>query len=376
MEARALIVGGGIAGLAVARALSARGAEVTVVERSLAWRPEGTALTLARNGLAALDRIGVGDAVRASGHRVAAGMIATAAGAPLGAVPTGWPELLVIHRAALHRCLLEDLDVDPRLGTTIMDLEDGPDGVTCHLDDGSSGVVDVVIGADGVGSQVRALLLGAGAPRVVYAGYTCWRAIADDSGLPGTAVEQWGRGQRVGVIPMVADQAYLFLTQTVRPGAHGPDTAPALRIRFAAFDGPGGRALDALDDDADVLRNDIVELDGVAFGTGRVALIGDAAHAMTPNLGQGAAQALEDAVVLADRLAELPVTNAVEAYAQARDGRVRALQRRARRLGRIGQLRNPVLVAARDGAVRATPADVLRRQAERMVEPGVAAVAG
>jgi 2-polyprenyl-6-methoxyphenol hydroxylase-like FAD-dependent oxidoreductase len=375
MDARAVVVGGGIAGLAIARALSSRGAEITLVERSLAWRPEGTALTLARNGLAALDRVGVGDTVRAAGHRVTAGMIATADGTPLGAVPSGWPELLVIHRADLHRCLLEDLDVDTRMGTTVMDLEDGPDGVACRLDDGSSGVVDLVIGADGVGSQVRALLLGAGAPRVVYAGYTCWRAIADDPGMPGTAVEQWGRGQRVGVIPMADERTYLFLTQTVRPGAHGPDTAAALRIRFADFTGPARRALDALDDDADILHNDIVELDGAAFGTGRVALIGDAAHAMTPNLGQGAGQALEDAVVLADRLAELPVDNAIEAYGQARGARVRGLQRRARQLGRLAQLRNPVLAAARDATLRATPTDVLRRQAQQVVAPGVAAMA-
>jgi 2-polyprenyl-6-methoxyphenol hydroxylase-like FAD-dependent oxidoreductase len=305
---RTVIVGGGIAGLAAARALARDGRAVVLIERTRTWRPAGAALTLARNAMAVLDDVGAGDAVRAVGRRIDGAVIAEADGAPLGEVGEGWPELYAVRRTDLHDCLVDGLPegVEVRLGTTVDRLTDAADHVTCHLSDGEAITCELVVGADGVGSQVRSLVLGAAAPAVRYAGYTCWRLLTTLADPPVTAVEQWGRGQRVGVVPLPDAQVYVFLTANAPPGGTDAGDAHELRRRFHAFGGPARRALAAIDERTAILRNDIVELDGVAFGAGRVALVGDAAHAMTPNLGQGAGQALEDVAALTRTLATMP----------------------------------------------------------------------
>lgn len=374
-----VIVGGGIAGLAAARVLAGDGRDVVVIERSRTWRPAGAALTLARNAMAVLDDVGAGSAVRGVGRRIDGAVIADAHGTPLGAVSRGWPEQYAVRRTDLHDCLVDGLAsrIEVRLGTTVDRLTAAADHVTCHVSDGATIAAELVLGADGVGSQVRSLLLGAAAPAVRYAGYTCWRLLTTLADPPGTAVEQWGRGQRVGVVPLPDTEVYVFLTANAPPGGSDAGGPAELRRRFNTFGGPAGRALAALDEGTAVLRNDIVELDGVAFGTGRVALVGDAAHAMTPNLGQGAGQALEDVAVLTRTLATMPPTDAVAAYAEIRRRRVTALHRRSRAVGRVGQLQHPLLTVARDTVARLTATSVLRRQALHVVgdrspeDPGV-----
>lgn len=168
-------------------------------------------------------------------------------------------------------------------------------------------------------------------------------------------------------------RVYVFCTATVPPG--GTARSPAdLRRRFVRFGGPGGALIAALDDAIEVLRNDVLELDGTTFGAGRVALLGDAAHAMTPNLGQGAGQALEDAAVLVRCLRNDPVPVAVQRFTAARARRTRRLQQLSRRVGRIGQVRHPALATARDALLRATPSAVLRRQTHAVVTPGLRAL--
>lgn len=369
---RVLIVGGGIAGLAAARALNAAGHDVVLVERSGTWRPAGAALTLARNAMAVLDDVGVGAAVRAIARRIDAAVVAAADGTPLGGVADGWPELHAVRRTDLHDCLVDGLDeaVDIRPATTVDGLAQGTDHVTCHLSDGEALTCDLVLGADGIGSQTRPLVHGGSAPAVRYAGYTCWRLLTTVADPPAAAVEQWGRGQRVGVVPLRPGDCYVFLTDNAPPGGIDAGDARDLRRRFRTFGGPAARALAGIDDQTSVLRNDIVELDGVAFGARRVALIGDAAHAMTPNLGQGAGQALEDVAVLTRVLTTAPVPDAIAAYARIRRPRVTALHRRSRAMGRVGQLSHPILTAARDVVLRLTPASVLRRQALRVIGDG------
>lgn len=364
-----VIVGGGIAGLAAARALTAGGHHVVLVERSGTWRPAGAALTLARNAMAVLDEIGVGPGVRAVGRRIDAAVIAAADGTPLGGVGDGWPELHAVRRTDLHDRLIDGLhaDVDIRLGTTVARLTQATDHVTCHLSDGEVLTCELVLGADGIGSRTRSLVHGSSAPAVRYAGYTCWRLLTTLTDPPAAAVEQWGRAQRVGVVPLPGDQVYMFLTANAPPGGSDGGGAQELRRRFRTFRGPAGRALAALDDTTAISRNDIVELDGVTYGIGRVALVGDAAHAMTPNLGQGAGQALEDVAALTRALAAVPPVEAVATYARIRRPRVTTLQRRSRAMGRIGQLEQPLLTTVRDCVMRLTPTSTLRRQALQVV---------
>lgn len=366
-----LIVGGGIAGLAAAWSATAAGIAVTLLEQAPQFRPVGAGITLSANALAALDRLGVGDAVRAAGRPITTATMTDAAGRSISWLEFSGEPLTAIDRSALHACLLAGLDVELRLATTVTAVRQRADAVEVDLADGSTHEAQMVIGADGLRSAVRATLLGSAAPRVRYAGYTCWRMVtADRQGLD-VAVEQWGRGRRIGLVPLPDQRCYAFLTANAGAGAAEPGSAAGLRARFSDFGGPAGRLLATLDDDTHLLRHDIEELDGVAFGAGRVALIGDAAHAMTPNLGQGAGQGLEDALVLGRALATHPVDEAVAAYATQRRERVRRLQRRSRSMGRMGQLANPVLVRTRDRLMRATPTAVLQRQQAQVVDPGL-----
>ncbi|MFU8816916.1 MAG: FAD-dependent monooxygenase [Pseudomonadales bacterium] len=379
---RILIVGGGITGLTLARALTADEHEVTVVEQAPAWAPLGAGITLAGNAMAVLDRLGSGDAVRASGRRIAVGDVTDTTGRPLVSASLAsrddipaLADFWALHRADLHRALEQAAaDARLRLGTSIASLTDCGGAVEVAGNDGFEQSVDLVIGADGIRSSVRALLFG-NVPAVRYAGYTCWRMVVPDRiGLDGS-FEMWGRGQRIGLVPLIGERIYAFLVANAPP--HGADPSgdqrlPALRERFRAFAGKGGELLATLDPGDPILRHDIEELALPVWCRGRVALAGDAAHAMTPNLGQGAAQGIEDAHAL--RLALRQHSDDVAAlvsYAKARAARVRAISARSRTIGRVGQWSGRISCTARNALLRATPSRAAVGNIERIIAPGL-----
>ncbi|MFD0530263.1 FAD-dependent monooxygenase [Kitasatospora arboriphila] len=201
---------------------------------------------------------------------------------------------------------------------------------------GTEGEADLVVAADGLRSAARALLL-PGHPGPRYSGFTTWRTVVPDPGRPVPCSETWGRGALTGVIPLTGGRVYLYAAALTPPGgraADGDERAELLR-RY----GDWHRGLVDLLHSADpaaVLRHDAWELADPlpALHGGRVALLGDAAHAMTPFQGQGACQALEDAVVLAHALAGADVTGALAAYTAARLPRTTAVT--AARAGSAG----------------------------------------
>jgi len=228
---------------------------------------------------------------------------------------------------------------------------------------------DALIGADGVRSAVRDRLLGPGAPR--YAGYTSWRGLARIEaaalGEPGF-FEMWGRGLRFGGIPVSADQFFWYAAANApRRGVDLPGQAIAeLQDRFAGFAEPVGTLLRRTDP-AEVLRTDIEDRPPAArWGEGPVTLLGDAAHAMTPNMGQGASQALEDAVVLGQcAAAGASVSAALRRYERARRHRAAAFVHASWWAGRAVQWDSALVCAARDVALRAFPRSVMRAVAVR-----------
>ncbi|GAA1070770.1 hypothetical protein GCM10009663_07060 [Kitasatospora arboriphila] len=211
-----------------------------------------------------------------------------------------------------------------------------------------------MVAADGLRSAARALLL-PGHPGPRYSGFTTWRTVVPDPGRPVPAGETWGRGALTGVIPLTGGRVYLYAAALTPPGgraADGDERAELLR-RY----GDWHRGLVDLLHSADpaaVLRHDAWELADPlpALHGGRVALLGDAAHAMTPFQGQGACQALEDAVVLAHALAGAAVTGALAAYTAARLPRTTAVTAGSRRVGRLVGLRAAPAVALRTPSSR------------------------
>jgi 2-polyprenyl-6-methoxyphenol hydroxylase-like FAD-dependent oxidoreductase len=348
-----VVVGAGPGGLAAGLALGRAGFEVEVWERAPALRTAGAGLTLQGNAMRMLDALGVAEAVRAAGAELTSGAIVDDAGAVVNRLPLGrfaalWGQPGVgIHRGTLARILSEALGPERvRFGRTVTGLSGG-----CLLtDDGVRHEADLVVGADGIHSVVRTSLFG---PRPLrYAGYTCWRGVAHRQLRPGTLEERWGPGLRLGTVPIGGDRVYWFAVADAPPeGVDPEDRMAALRARFAVFE-EAHDLFEATPADT-VIRNDIVDFAPLdRWSEGRVTLLGDAAHAMTPNLGQGACQAIEDAVVLAASLEAHGLEEGPRVYEAKRRPRANALVHRSRRFGAMAQLRSGWLRTLRNVALR------------------------
>jgi 2-polyprenyl-6-methoxyphenol hydroxylase-like FAD-dependent oxidoreductase len=366
--AHAIVIGGGIGGLTAAAALHTHGWTVTLHERAASLEPVGSGLAIGPNALRALDTIGAGDPVRdlnafqgEGGVRRADGRWLSRTSIQTAADRYGDP-LVVTMRAALIDLLAARLPADALHLHSTATLAD-PGGATAPATvttGAGEQTADLVVAADGIHSPARATLFPGRSP-IRYTGLTAWRAVTRAPAGGFTPAEAWGRGTVFGINPLAGDRAYLYATAPAPEGATAPggdERAELLRL-FGDWYDPVPALLHATDPAA-VLRNDVYHMPRPlpAFHRGRVALLGDAAHPMTPNLGQGACQAIEDAVVLAHHATRAAtgdtpdVPAALAAYTAARRRRTTRVMRRSRQIGRITALSGAVPVAARDGAVR------------------------
>ncbi|MFI5531997.1 FAD-dependent monooxygenase [Kitasatospora sp. NPDC051853] len=398
-DRHALIAGAGIGGLTAAVALHRRGWRVTVCERAEAVSAVGAGIVLAPNALRALGTVGLGPAMATgqplsgtAGLRRPDGRWLTRSDTAALTERYGLPARAV-HRGFLVETLAAALPADAlRTATTVTGASTGTgtgqDGDTAVLHTTTGDLhADVVIAADGIRSALRRQLF-PGHPGPRHAGEAGWRAVVPGDGLDvRQASETWGRGERFGIVPLADGRIYLYATARSRPGTHTTDhvtghvtdhatgraadhRAELLR-RFGGWHAPIPALLDRLDriDPAAVLHHDFDEL-AVPLPRlhhGRVALLGDAAHAMTPNLGQGGCQAIEDAVVLAHLLDTTPDTpSALAAYSAARLARTTAVSRRSRRAGQLVGLTNPLAATLRDLAVRAAPPSLSLRAMDEL----------
>lgn len=365
---RIAVIGAGIGGLTAAAGLSADGHDVVVFEQRGDAGALGAGITLFGNAFAALDAIGLGDRVRA----ISSGEIAALRAGqrspdgrwlvtlPSSAVAT----LRSLHRADLHRALAEAVPTGAlRLGQAATVRADGaPDVETA---DGAESF-DLVVTADGIRSAARSRL---GLDRGVrYAGYTAWRGVTTAPvAVPTEAGETWGRGERFGIVPLPDGRVYWFATATTEAGGRSDDERDAVLTRFGHWHPPIRACVEATESRA-VLRHDIHNLAQLpaTFIRGRTVLLGDAAHAMTPDLGQGAGQAIEDAATLTVLLRHGDVERALARYDALRRARTAPIWRRSRLMGRVGQLASPIGAGLRDALLRATPGAAMGRPAVAM----------
>ncbi|WP_328602281.1 FAD-dependent monooxygenase [Nocardia terrae] len=369
---KAIVVGGGIGGLAAAIALIRRGWRVEVLERASEIGEVGSGISLWANGIRALDALGVGAAVRAAGLMEAEGGIRDRSGRWLSKTDTvemarRYGPLIAIRRTDLFAILSAALPEGTlRLGVTVVGVENLGSSVKITHGEGVS-EADLVIGADGIRSVVReALWPAARGPR--YAGYTAWRMITGPLDFAPPGGEIWGRGERFGVVPLPDGCAYLFAVADAPEGERHPDREfEQVRARFANWPSPIPETL-AHVDPTSVLHHDIYDLPPLAgFVRGRVALLGDAAHAMTPNLGQGANQAIEDAVTLAAVLAHDPVPEALAAYDRLRRARTAGIARRSRLIGAVAQWSSTPATTVRDTVIRLSPSSAVLRSLDSVL---------
>ena len=371
MPAHAIVIGAGIGGLCTAIALKQIGLRVSIFEQALTIKAVGGGITLWPNALAVLDRLGLHNISQKGRLQNLTGGIRIPKGAWLTSMSKVAPEIignftvLFIHRTDLQQALMEEIAAsDIHLGARCTGVRSHNDRVTACFADGSETAADFLVGADGLNSIVRACIHGQQPP--VYAGYTSWRGVAQLAQLPATG-ETWGRGKRFGIVPLRGNSVYWFATCNAPEGSRSAiGEKPHLLKLFRGWHTPIEDLIQATPPKA-ILRHDIYDRPSIIrWGRGAVTLLGDAAHPMTPNMGQGACQAMEDALALAECLQATTKTTtipeALRNYEKRRAGKTAWYMRRSRTLGRIAQLENPWATLIRNLVIKFTPANLQARR--------------
>jgi 2-polyprenyl-6-methoxyphenol hydroxylase-like FAD-dependent oxidoreductase len=366
---KAIIIGGGIGGVTAAIALKQAGCDVVVFERAEELQEVGSGLPLWTNALRSLHKIHLTAELEILGVQVTSVRVSTWNGdtltdtkkdkhlKKLGTIT------IVAHRAELLTLLLKTLSADKvHLGMTCVGFTQDATGVTARFADGQEVRGDVLIGADGIHSVIRTQLFGLIKPR--YVGYTCWRGLAHTSR---TDLETWawGKGCQFGITPMSQGRAYWFVQKYTPEGESdkpGGRKNEVLEL-FQDWHDPIPAVIEATAE-SDILRNDIYELKHLRqWSRGRVTLLGDAAHAMTPNLGQGACQAIEDAIVLAASLKDSTnIAAALKSYEKRRVTRVNRISRLAHFIGQAVQWEHPILSVPRNIIIKSIPVSMAIKQ--------------
>ena len=363
------MIGAGIGGLAAAVALRHAGWDVLVLERTDEPGEIGAGISLWPNALTALSALDVWPGIR-SAAAMQLGGARRPDGSWLSRMDGDKPpfEILLVHRAALYAELLKVLppkDVIPGAAVTSV----SPEGAVTYQrgDELVEDAAELVVAADGLRSMVRRQLWPDHAGER-YAGFTAWRGVTTEPFPLEAAAETWGRGCEFGATILVDGRVYWFATANLPEGGRAEDEHAEVLRRFGDWHDPLRSIVEATRPD-DVLRHDIYRLSTPlpAFAQGRVVLLGDAAHAMTPNLGQGACQALEDAVTLGAVLGIYNIDTALGRYDQLRRPRTEKLVTMSTRAGRMLQSESRGITAFRNAAAKIVPAKVAGRAVAKAI---------
>jgi salicylate hydroxylase len=359
MALRAVVVGGGIGGTAVALALAQAGIDVQVYEQAARLTEVGAGVSLAPNGLRMLERLGVGEGIARLGARHLVTQLRLSDGRPANHEPDQFARAgrnVGIHRADLLALLAEQLPSGTvRTGHRCTGLRQDADRAVVTFASGATAAADVVIGADGIHSVLQGLVVAAAEP--VFSGVVAYRGLVPRmDAFPADAMRMWvGEGKHFLVFPVRAGQLLNYVgfvpsATSVRESWSASGDPAALAAHFAGWDpligeiiaaisGPGGSGFEwGMYDRAPLPR----------WSDGRLTLLGDAAHPMLPHLGQGVNQALEDAVALATLLGAAPgpadAPRALARYEELRRERTARVQLGSRRngAGRGAPRRTPI----------------------------------
>ncbi|MEQ1586195.1 MAG: FAD-dependent monooxygenase [Cyclobacteriaceae bacterium] len=378
MKNRILIIGGGIAGLTTALALQRRNIDFMVFEAVPEIKAVGAGISLAGNAMRALKKLGVDEEVKRRGHLISSMIIEDEKGKRISIMDAEklsrehGLENVAIHRADLHQVLLNTVDSYKIVtGKKAIDFNEEPESITIFFDDGSQEQGRAAIIADGIHSSIRKKLLPGVSPR--YSGYTCWRSVVENTwSIQHHAVETWGPNGRFGYVPIGNNKVYWFACKNapIKDEMMSLFSVADLADNFKSYAHPIPEMLKDTSD-TDLIWSDIVDLKPISqYAYNRILLLGDAAHATTPNLGQGACMAMEDALFVAEIIDKQPenIVNAFKSFEQERVPRAHYIVNTSFLLGKLSQWENPVLAKFRNMLFRLIPDWVNEKQVARVLE--------
>lgn len=378
MSQKITIIGCGIAGLTTALALKQKGFETELFEAAPEVKALGAGLGLGINAMLCFRKLGIEDQVYAAGKELSGIVFYDQKGKAISSSDTDklsrelGASTIAIHRAALHECLQQQVsDIPLYTNKRAIGIKSHENETEIFFEDGTSHHTSALIIADGIHSPIRQQLVPGSTPR--YAGYTCWRGVTDNPGIPlEKSTETWGADGRFGLTPLANNIIYWYAT--VNATANNQDyrnfCKDDLAWHFRKYHAPIPDVIDHTEDH-EIVWNDIIDLKPIPhYAFGHTVLIGDAAHATTPNMGQGACQAIEDAVILADEFEQSPdrPEDAFKRFEDRRIQRTHEIVNASRLLGKIAQLSNPLLIGLRNTAFRLTPESVSYKQVKKTMQ--------
>lgn len=359
--------------MATAVALRQFGYHVTVYERASALNEAGAGMMLWANAMRVFLELGLVEKIKPFGGEMNYFLVRTSNGKILMNIATGDFEVpsVCIRRADLLSILVGEVPVKQiKLNHTLKNVKQIKDKVVISFENGVTKEHDAVIGADGIGSIVRKQIFDNCQP--VYRGYKIWRGIATYFGnevSDGVSSETWGIGQRFGILNTGEGRFTWYATgNTSRHHVDSPDGRKSELLNlFDGWHNPINHLISNTNDDA-IMKNSASDLPQLKrWVNGRVALLGDAAHPITPNLGQGGGMAIEDALVLAKCLRkENSIETALKLYEKKRITRTKHIQQRSRLMGKIGQWQNPLIVGGREIVTNLLPAKIFEFNLRRV----------
>ncbi len=356
------IIGAGIGGLTTALAFEKKGIDYQIFERSTQLNEVGAGIWLAPNALKVLKSLDIYENVRKEGNTIDRITLAEADLSPITDSNQGIIKekfgfsTIAIHRAKLQKLLFEQLPKEKiQLGKSLSHFEQTSTGsVLVNFEDKTTTETNYLIGADGINSRVRQQLFPTSKKR--YSGQTCWRGIALyrlDKDFQNRGMELWGKGIRFGISQISEDSVYWFAVERSKPGSENNVTTLKrdLLTKFSEFYPLVSSLIEATTIDK-ILKNDIFDLVPLdKWYHGNCCLIGDACHATTPNMGQGGAQAIEDAHYLSYLITQHPEKNTFGLFEALRKEKVNTIVRQSWTTGKLAhwkygrRLRNILLAS-------------------------------
>lgn len=353
------IIGSGIAGLSFARCLTSKDYEIHIFEKKGQYGEIGAAISVFPNALSVMDKLGLLKNIVESSGQFKTVYLKTDTGKILSkSEPKSDYPVICIHRADLHSILLQYIDAKLYKNYALKDLKQLDNGqINLIFKNNSKQIFDAVIGADGIHSTVRKYTINDGDP--IFRGYNIWRGVVKTNFDIGYASETYGKGKRVGIVP-IKDGIYGWWA-TCNEEFMQDDQPEGSKEKLNRLFGDWHYPIPELIKNTEtILKNSLIDRKPLKGWTnGNVTLLGDAAHPSTPNLGQGGCMAIEGAYILAKSIEKYGLTKkAFDRYEELQFPRSKEIVDESLKLGKMGQLEMPILISIRNLAFKLMPSNL------------------